>query len=123
MRRRDVRLSVEKISTLKVDKDCFVDGTWIEGYVRAIIQICNSYGIKVLRIQMCHSKRKGQHFYVTIEPALEANRANYLQYLLGDDCQRVDFNRARIESSLNEWNKLFEVVGRRLRTIYTNRGR
>jgi hypothetical protein len=45
-----------------------------------------------------------------------------LQWLLGDDSQRVGFNRARIESGLNEWNKLFEVVGRRLTTIYRAAG-
>jgi CBS-domain-containing membrane protein len=45
-------------------------------------------------------------------------QADLLQFILGDDAQRVDFNRARIESDLAEWNKLFEVTGRRLKTIY-----
>jgi hypothetical protein len=36
----------------------------------------------------------------------------------GDDSRRVDFNRARIESGLEEWNKLFEVPENVLCTIY-----
>ena len=48
----------------------------------------------------------------------DADLANQLQWLLGDDCQRVDFNRARIDSGLDEWSKLFEVPYVRLRTIY-----
>ena len=44
--------------------------------------------------------------------------ANRVQWLLRDDCQRVDYNRARIESGLNEWNKLFEVSGKKPRILY-----
>jgi hypothetical protein len=67
---------------------------------------------------MCPSAHKGQHFYIRITPPVQATLANRLHYLLGDDCQRVDFNRARIESGLDEWSKLFERPNVRLRIIY-----
>jgi hypothetical protein len=67
---------------------------------------------------MCRSKRKGYHFYISINPPVEANVANQLQWLLGDDDLRVDRNRARIQAGFDRWNKLFERLDARLRTIY-----
>jgi hypothetical protein len=107
-----------KVAVLKVDKDCFVDQNWIEAYVQQIVHTCQSYNVTVEAIKMCNSKKKGLHFYIYISPAVDAGLANMLQWLLGDDCLRVDFNRARIASGLQEWNKLFEVSNRRLKTIY-----
>src|SRR5665648_37541 len=107
-----------RVDLLKVDKDCFVDKEWIDAYVKVIVQTCRSYDVLVQTIKMCNSRKKGLHFYIKIHPSVEPERANLLQFLLGDDCLRVNFNRARIASGLLEWNKLFEVAGRRLKTIY-----
>jgi len=107
-----------RVAELKIDKDCFVDEDWIDNYVTMIIETCRSFDITVESIRMCKSKRKGLHFYISINPPIEASFANQLQWLLGDDSRRVDFNRARIDSGLDEWNKLFEVAGRKLKTIY-----
>jgi hypothetical protein len=109
---------VKPIWTLKIDKDCHVNKQWIEDYVHLAILTCQRYQIKVHEIRMCPSQRKGLHFYIDINPSVEPKFANRLQWLLGDDCRRVDFNRARISSGLQEWNKLFEQPQRRLRTIY-----
>ena len=118
MSRRSVNESV-KVAELKIDKDCFVDQEWIDEYVhRIVVPTCRAFGTSVNSIKMCPSKCKGLHFYISITPPVEASLANKLQWLLGDDTLRVDFNRARIESGLVEWNKLFEVSGRRLKTIY-----
>ena len=106
------------VDELKIDKDCFVDRQWIEDYVDLVVSVCKKFGVTVLSVKRCNSRRKGVHFYIRIRPQIDATLANRLQWLLGDDSKRVDFNRARIESGLNEWNKLFEVVGRKLRTIY-----
>jgi hypothetical protein len=65
----------------------------------------------------------GMHFYIKIDPPVDAHTANNLQYLLGDDAKRVSYNRARINSGLVEWNKLFERIGARLRTIYRQSNR
>jgi hypothetical protein len=111
-------MTVDKTTLLKIDKDCFVSEDWIRGYVNTIIQICKAHGVEVIWIRICRSERKGLHFYIMITPAIDADQANYLQWLLGDDCQRVDFNRAGIQSNFAEWNKLFEVAERRPRTIY-----
>jgi len=109
---------VDKTSELKIDKDCFIDGAWVDYYVRVIVATCQSFRVKVESIRMCHSRKKGLHLYIKICPPIESSKANMLQWLLGDDSARVDFNRARIDSGLEEWNKLFEVAGRRLKTIY-----
>jgi len=111
-------VGIDKVSVLKIDKDCFVDRQWLEDYMRLIVRTCRLHGVTVLSVKMCRSRKKGFHLYIEITPAIESELANRLQWLLGDDCQRVDFNGARIRSGLNEWDKLFEEPERRLRTIY-----
>jgi len=115
-------VAVDKASVLKIDKDCLLDRDWMQDYLWLILATCQRYGVNVVWIRTCSSKRKGQHFYIKVTPPVKAELANKLQFLLGDDCQRVDFNRARIESGLNEWSKLFEEPGTRLRTIYRLHG-
>ena len=110
-----------RVAELKIDKDCFVDDDWIDNYIDIIVNVCRPFGVKVESIRVCKSKRKGLHFYISIHPSVEASFANQLQWLLGDDSLRVDFNRARIGSGLDEWNKLFEVAGRRLKMIYADK--
>jgi hypothetical protein len=103
---------------LKIDKDIHVDRTWIPVYVRVIKTVCRLNGVSVTSIRMCRSARKGQHYHIDIHPSLSADSANRLQWLLGDDCLRVDYNRARIQSGLDDWNKLFERIGQRYETLY-----
>lgn len=110
--------SVDRVSVLKIDKDSFVNRHWIQGYLRLVLNTCREYRIRVASVEKTLSERRGIHFYIEITPPVEAEFANRLQWLLGDDCRRVDFNRARIESGLNEWNKLFERPNARLRTVY-----
>jgi hypothetical protein len=109
---------VDKVNVLKIDKDCFVEREWLDDYVRTIRTICQQHHVHVVSVRISNSRSKGVHFYVEITPAIDANLANRLQFLLGDDCRRVDFNRARISSGLNEWNKLFERTRARVRTIF-----
>jgi hypothetical protein len=110
------RLALDKERTLRIDKDCFVDKDWIQDYVGMAIMTCRLKGVKVLRIQKSRTS-KGFHFYIDIAPPAEAELANRLQWLLGDDCGRVDRNRARIRSGLKGWNKLFERPNPRLVAI------
>jgi len=110
--------ALDKVALLKIDKDCFVDRDWIDDYMKIILTTCERFGVIVSSIQYCRSKMKGLHFYIAISSSIEPALANRLQWLLGDDSARVDFNRARIISGLDEWNKLFEVSGRRLATVY-----
>ena len=109
---------IDKVTILKIDKDCHIECEWLDDYVHTIRTICHLHRVRVVSVRMCNSRSKGLHFYVEITPAIDADLANRLQFLLGDDCRRVDFNRARIHSGLNEWNKLFERIGTRPRTIY-----
>jgi len=111
-------MAIEKTSLLKLDIDSIVDDEWISNKARAIVAVCKSFKVTVDNIKICRSRRKGIHFYIHIQPPVEASFANQLQWLLADDPARVAFNQARIESDLAQWNKLFEVAERRLRTIY-----
>ncbi len=106
------------VNELKIDKDCFVSTQWIDQYITVILKVCTHFNIDVLSVKMCKSRRKGLHFYIRIQRAIDSNLANLIQWLLGDDSRRVDFNRARIQSGLREWNKLFEVSKRRRKIIY-----
>jgi len=119
MRRRRERRGPGKTSVLKIDKDCFVDPRLNLEYIRTVLHTCRKYGIKVIWIRSSRS-RHGMHFYIKIKTALDAYSANNLQYLLGDDAKRVAFNRARIESGVSEWNKLFERPNVKLTTVYRN---
>jgi len=115
---RNASRTGSKTCLLKIDKDCHVDPDWIEDYIRLVLTVSCWFHVAIDSIKMCTSRRKGLHFYIEINTPVNAQLANRLQWLLGDDCQRVDFNRARIESGLAEWSKLFERVNVRLRTIY-----
>jgi hypothetical protein len=102
---------------LKVDKDCHVSSQLEREYVRQTLAILPRHHLKVLWIKATRT-RHGRHYYIRIDPPVSPRTANDLQYLLGDDTHRVDFNRARINSRLKEWSLLFEDVGRKLRTLY-----
>jgi hypothetical protein len=106
-------------NVLKIDKDNFPPNDWVGDYTRLVITVCKWFGLRVISIKKCESRRKGLHFYIEIFPVVSAQTANRIQWLLGDDCQRVAFNQARIESNLDRWNKLFEKAGTRLHRVYT----
>jgi hypothetical protein len=105
-------------SVLKIDKDCHVDPQLEQEYIRLILKALSKHRLRVDCIQATRTHH-GRHYYIKIDPPVNAQTANRLQYLLGDDARRVDYNQARINSALPEWNKLFEVTGRKLKTIYT----
>jgi len=112
-------VSLAKESILKIDKDCHIDSKLEFQYIQDALAILSRRGITVLKVQAtrtCH----GRHYYFHLAEPVDAQTANRLQYLLGDDPRRVDFNQARINSGLLHWNLLFETIGRKLRTIYSN---
>jgi hypothetical protein len=113
------RRKLPEVDLLKIDKDCHVDARLEEEYVQDSIGILAKHGIRVEWIKSARTPH-GRHYYIKIDPAVEAQIANRLQYLIGDDAKRVDFNQARIDSGLRHWNILFETIGRKLRTIYSN---
>jgi len=108
---------MNKASILKIDKDCDVDQSWIQDYVRVVRSVCRMKRLRVAFVDMGRSK-KGLHFYIAIQSSVGSELANRLQWLLGDDCRRVDYNRARIRSRYPDWNKLFERIGQRFVTLY-----
>ena len=111
------RRTLQSEGVLKVDKDCHVPARLEQEYIQQAVAILSKHGLRVLRVEATRTYH-GRHYYFHITPSVDAGTANDLQYLLGDDSKRVDFNQARINSGLLEWNKLFETVGRQLRTIY-----
>jgi hypothetical protein len=117
MQERVVEPKPEKVSVLKVDKDCHVSSQLEREYVQQTVEILRKHHLKVLSITATRTLH-GRHYYIRIDPPVSPRIANDLQYLLGDDSRRVDFNRARVISRLNEWSKLFEDLGRRLVTLY-----
>jgi hypothetical protein len=107
-----------KITVLKIDKDCYVHADWIKDWIHiAALPICNSFGLRVNYIRMTKT-RKGLHYYIGISPPVHADLANRLHWLLGDDCRRVDFNRARIKVGYANWSKLFEQEDARIIQLY-----
>jgi hypothetical protein len=111
--------SLPRESVLKIDKDCHVDSGLEQEYVQHVKEILGSWSFAVKEIKATRTHH-GRHYYIWIDPPADAYLANRLQYLLGDDSKRVDFNQARIDSGLQEWNKLFEAVGRKMRTVHSS---
>ncbi|MGA2627601.1 MAG: hypothetical protein ABSF63_11185 [Candidatus Bathyarchaeia archaeon] len=111
--------TLPRIDTLMIDKDCVVSSKWLQDYVRTvIIPVCQDHGVKVLFVKYNLSRRKGFHLRIRITPSVHPKVANRLQFLLGDDAERVSKNRARIRVGLPNWNKLFEKEHVSLRTLY-----
>jgi hypothetical protein len=109
---------LEKHDILKIDKDCIVPHTWLQEYFyKVILPVCNLNGISVQWMKYCLSPRKGLHFYIKVIPAVDATLALKLQFLMGDDAQRVSKNRARIRIGLPNWNKLF--LGKKPAKLHT----
>ena len=93
---------------LMLDKDCRVDASWLKEYRDIVGLVLKSHNLKPTRIAVTPSRSKGFHVRVYLDTPIPAEEANKLQWLLGDDCARVDFNRARIGAGFDEWSKLFE---------------
>lgn len=117
MRRRDASANIPKTDLLKIDKDCVVNLDLQREYIQTVIDICNKRRVKVIWIKRTDTAH-GIHYYVKITPPVDAATANKLHYLLGDDSKRVGFNKARIESGLVEWSKLFERANCKMKTLY-----
>lgn len=114
-----MRRPLDKVSVLKVDIDCVVSRDWLQDWIKVVvIPTCKAFGVTVLTVAIGPSQHKGYHSHVDITPPVHPELANQLQFLLGDDRHRVSLNRARIWAGLNEWNKLFEDAGTKLRTVY-----
>jgi len=117
MSKRNASTDLPKVDLLKIDKDCFCKPDLNRKYIETTINTCRRQGVKVIWIKSTRS-RHGMHYYIKINAPIDAEAANNLQYILGDDAKRVAFNRARIESELQEWNKLFEKANATSRTVY-----
>ena len=112
-------VSLPRESVLKIDKDCHIDSELEREYIQDALAILSRRGIHVVKIKATRTYH-GRHYYFHLAEPVDAQTANRLQYLLGDDPKRVDYNQARINSRLIGWNKLFETIGRKLRTIHPN---
>jgi hypothetical protein len=121
MREKVVEPKLGKESVAKVDKDCHIDRQLERQWVRVALVILRMHHESVEWIKATRT-RHGNHYYIKIDPPVSAKTANNLQYLLGDDANRVDRNRARINSEDAYWNRLFEDLGRRKVTLYRCRG-
>ena len=117
MQRKIVEPKPERANVQKVDKDCHVSSQLEREYIRQTRAILRRHHLRVLSITATRTPH-GRHYYIRIDPPVSPRVANNLQYLLGDDSKRVDYNRARVISRLKGWSKLFEDVDRRMTTLY-----
>lgn len=91
----------------------------LQDWIRLVlIPTCRAYDVTVLSVITFPSPRKGFHAYVEIIPPIHAETAWRLQFLVGDDCQRVSLNRARLRAGFGGWNKLFEEPNVKPTTVF-----
>lgn len=110
---------MDKTGTLKIDKDCHVDPELEREYIQDVVAILSKRHIRTMTVKVTRTWH-GAHYYIEIDPSVDAHSANCLQYLLGDDAKRVSLNEARINAGLTEWNKLFEAPSTRLHTLWNS---
>jgi hypothetical protein len=91
-----------------IDLDLVVDEWWLQHYRRKVRLVLESYGLSATAIRITPSRNCGYHIRIYLDKPVPAGFANMLQWVLGDDHGRVDFDRARIKIGFDEWNKLFE---------------
>ncbi len=120
MPRKHGSQNLPRESVLKIDKDCHVDSQLEQEYIRNTVAILSKHHVIVVLIRATRTQH-GRHYYIRVNPPVDAHVANRLQYLLGDDPKRVAYNEARIKSSLPEWNKLFERIDASTITVYRGR--
>jgi len=102
------RKPVPPTRQLMVDLDLVVDKWWLQQYRRMVKLILKYYGLIATAIRITPSRSKGYHTRIYLDRPVPAGFANMLQFLLCDDHERVDFNRARINVGFDEWSKFFE---------------
>jgi hypothetical protein len=117
MQRKIVEPKLGKEKVLLLDKDCHVSSQLEREDVRNMRTILRRHHLRVLWIKATRTLH-GRHYYISIDPPVDAHTANSLQYLLGSDAKRVAYSRAVINSRLAYWNRLFEDLGRRKMTLY-----
>jgi hypothetical protein len=91
-----------------IDLDITVDDSWLKQYRRIVELVLRSFGSRATAVRITPSRSRGYHVRIYLNKSVPAETANMLQWLLCDDHGRVDFNRARINVGLDEWNKFFE---------------
>jgi len=116
MRRRPC-VDLPKTGTLKIDIDAQLEADLSERYIQHVVEVCKKHRARVLRVKQSETIH-GRHYYIEINPPVQAHEANVLQFLLCDDARRYAFNKARVDAGFLEWSKLFEPPNARLRTIY-----
>jgi hypothetical protein len=119
MRKEVVEPKLGKESVLKLDKDCHVSSQLEREDVENMLAILRRHHLRVLWIKATRTLH-GNHYYISIDPPVDAHTANNLQYLLGSDAKRVAYSRALLgpRSRFFAWNRLFEPLGRRKVTLY-----
>ncbi len=118
MRKHQGEHRVPNTALVKVDKDCLVDSNWVKEWVALTLTVAAWHNRSVKTVKICRSLKKGWHAYVELNEPVDATTANRIAWILGDDATRTDYNRARIESGMQEWSKMFERVNVRLLTTY-----
>ena len=94
---------------LKIDLDFKPPKEWFEFWKTTRQMIVEGGGYTVEYIKTFETKR-GHHLYIKIEEDIDAEEANKLQFLCGDDHTRVKINSWRIKRGIKHWNILFRKV-------------
>jgi len=89
-----------------VDLDLKPPKLWRDWWRETRLLMLGYLGYHVERFNEFETSR-GYHYYVHLREDVDAETANLLQFLLGDDHTRVKINQWRIERGIRHWNKLF----------------
>jgi len=101
------------MSVLKLDVDFKMDKELLRKFVDTRFAILKHLGYHVVEIKAVETKR-GYHFWVHLSENLNARERCELQFLLGDDINRVKYNFLRLNAKcFDEFNALFSVKVKR----------
>ena len=97
------------MKVLKLDLDFKPPKEWLTEWMQTRWLMLEKLGHPMDETKTFPTKR-GLHIYVKLQKDVDAETANKLQFLLGDDHTRVKINQWRIKRGIKRWNKLFHKV-------------
>lgn len=106
--KRKMELAHSKtISYLKIDLDVKPPKTWLNEWIKTRKLILKHYNYNIIKV-VKHETEHGWHIWFHIEGKIPFNEIIKLQFILGDDHQRVYFNIQR--KGFKKFRELFNIL-------------
>jgi hypothetical protein len=101
---------MKKSNLLKLDIDFKPPNKWMKLWREERAFMLHALGYHIKNVLVVPSSKRGIHVYIRLLEEVPPQTLNMLQWLCGDDPSRVEINRWRIKTGIENWNVLFYKV-------------